>query len=888
MTMVSSGKKLKKPQRAARLPSRKVGNSWLVQAVLTGLILSVVIWPQATVNSQSTCNPPVFKTGKTITADFCRYWLDNGGVSIFGEPITDPAFEISPQTGERLLTQWFERHRFELHPKSGGGSEVRLGKLGLELRAEAINKGPVGEIDPDFRPAAPLGDPDFPADQQMYFDQTKHNLRFKFLDYWKKNGGEERLGLPISEERLEFEPETQRYFVTQWFERARMEYHPENQTTTDVLLGLLGAQLRKPDAERQKRLDFQWKLGRSGTFLDQPNSVFVDGTGNIYINDRASGRIDKYNSKYKLVNYWFMVGGGTRLPALEGGTQAIAGFAKAPPNNTLGGTPAPTPTPTPKPSVSPTPGQAQEKPPILYSLAPNKTNLVRRLMVTGEWQTIELKPSGDADSDTPNFGLAVGSDESIYVLKSAAYANYLVFKYNAKGDFINKFVRRGEVTDPTAIAVSGDKLYLADGNAGKYFVFDSADNGKGEALNKDGFNLPGIGKPRTILSIAVDANGNVMVGETGKITRFDSRNSGPLEFPITAGRAVGQLMNPAGMVTDLKGNLYVADPANHRVIVVDQAGNPRDRIESEPFNLDGNLGAARSVVVTSGSSSLVLVADPVNEVIQKFDATGKFLSRWTAKGVASLAVSPAGEVYGLNTGQATVTKFDIDGKQLAQWGGVGADKGKFRFPGGIAVGKDGSVFVADTGNQRIQKFDPKGAALTTWGTKGPGEKEFGGSGLSDLYSGPTSIAVEPSSGNLYVVDSASARIIKYDPNGAFLGVLTQANVDPSRPFEPIAVAAPAFQVEKQQSSSVNTTPGPASSSVDDTGLTNGIYIMALQGIYKLNAQDGLSFTYFAAAPLPGTDGGDGNIHNLTGLAVDNNGNIFTTDNFSRLQKFRYK
>jgi hypothetical protein len=64
--------------------------------------------------------------------------------------------------------------------------------------------------------------------------------------------------------------------------------------------------------------------------------------------------------------------------------------------------------------------------------------------------------------------------------------------------------------------------------------------------------------------------------------------------------------------------------------------------------------------------------------------------------------------------------------------------------------------------------------------------------------------------------------------------------------------------------------------------------MALQGIYKLNAQDGLSFTYFAAAPLPGTDGGDGNIHNLTGLAVDNNGNIFTTDNFSRLQKFRYK
>ncbi len=828
--MFLSGKNLRK---ASSLIYKRVGNSWLIQSILAALVLSVIVWPQAT--AQSTCNPPPFTTGKTITADFCRYWLDNGGVSIFGQPITDPAFEVSPDTGERILTQWFERHRFELHPKAGGGNEVTLGKLGRELRSEALNKGPVGEIDPDFRPSEPLVDPDFPADQQRYFDETKHNLRFKFLNYWTKNGAQERLGLPISEERLEFEPETQRYYVTQWFERSRMEYHPENPAETDVLLGLLGAQIRKPDTERQKRLDFQWKLGRSGTFLDQPNSVFVDGTGNIYVNDRASARIDKYNAKFKPVNYWFLVGGGTNLPALEGGTQAIAGIAKAPQNNTgPGGTPAapPTPTATPKPGVTPTPAnQGQEKPPILYSLAPNKTNLVRRLTAEGKWETIELKPSGDADSDTPNIGLAIGTNDSFYVLKSPAFANYLVFKYSTKGDFIAKFVRRGEVSDPTAIAVKGDKLYLADGSAGKYFVFDAGDTSKGEALNKDGFSLPNTGKPRNIQSIAVDLNGNVLVGESGKITRFDINNSGPAEFPITAGRAVGQLLNPVGMSTDLKGNLYVADPANHRVIVVDTAGNPRQTIQSDPYNLDGNLGTARSVVVTSGTNAVVLVADPVNQRIEKFDATGKFLGQWTTSGVASLAISPAGEVYALSTGQGLVTKYDVDGKQLAQWGGIGADKGKFRFPGAIAVGKDNSVFVADTGNQRIQKFDPKGASLAAWGTKGPGDKEFGGNGLSDLYNGPTSIAVEPSTGNLYVVDSASARIIKYDPNGTFLGVLTQANVDPSRPFEPIAVAAPAFQVEKQQSSTSNTTPGPVTSSVDDTGLTNGIYIMALQGIY---------------------------------------------------------
>ncbi len=340
------------------------------------------------------------------------------------------------------------------------------------------------------------------------------------------------------------------------------------------------------------------------------------------------------------------------------------------------------------------------------------------------------------------------------------------------------------------------------------------------------------------------------------------------------------------MATDLKGNLYVADPANHRVIVVDQAGNPRDTIQSEPYNLEGNLGSARSVVITSGTNSVILVADPVNQRIEKFDITGKYLSQWTSNGVSAQAISPAGDVYALNTAQGQVTKFDLEGKQLAQFGKVGGANGEFRFPNAIAVGKDSSLYVADTGNQRIQKFDDKGVFQKAWGAKGAGDQEFGGDGISDLYSGPTSIAVEPSTGNLYVVDSASARILKFDPDGGFLGLLTQANIEPNRTFEPVAVAAPALQISKQQAS--NGTPTPAPTTVDDTGLTSGIYIMALKGVYKLNAQDQFQFSYFADAPLPGTDGGDGNVENLTGIAVDNNGNIFTTDNFSRLQKFHYK
>ena len=47
-------------------------------------------------------------------------------------------------------------------------------------------------------------------------------------------------GLPITPEREETSPSDGKVYRTQWFERARFEYHPENPTPSNVLLGLLG------------------------------------------------------------------------------------------------------------------------------------------------------------------------------------------------------------------------------------------------------------------------------------------------------------------------------------------------------------------------------------------------------------------------------------------------------------------------------------------------------------------------------------------------------------------------------------------------------------------------------------------------------------------------
>ncbi len=60
------------------------------------------------------------ETNHTVSGKFLEYWRNNGGLTAYGYPITDAQSEVDPETGKTLLTQWFERNRFELHPEKRG------------------------------------------------------------------------------------------------------------------------------------------------------------------------------------------------------------------------------------------------------------------------------------------------------------------------------------------------------------------------------------------------------------------------------------------------------------------------------------------------------------------------------------------------------------------------------------------------------------------------------------------------------------------------------------------------------------------------------------------------------------------------------------------------
>ncbi|PZS00981.1 MAG: hypothetical protein DLM69_05680, partial [Candidatus Chloroheliales bacterium] len=86
-------------------------------------------------------------TQHNISADFQDYWTRNGGLALFGYPISEAYLDHG------FMVQWFERARFELHPELPPAYRVSLGLLGTE--ALKTNSGPQYSVGITDQPAAP-------------------------------------------------------------------------------------------------------------------------------------------------------------------------------------------------------------------------------------------------------------------------------------------------------------------------------------------------------------------------------------------------------------------------------------------------------------------------------------------------------------------------------------------------------------------------------------------------------------------------------------------------------------------------------------------------------------------------------------------------------------
>jgi sortase (surface protein transpeptidase) len=73
------------------------------------------------------------ETNHTLRGTFKQYWQSNGGLQVFGFPLTEEFVETNAADGKPYTVQYFERNRFESHPESADPHyQVLLGLLGLE------------------------------------------------------------------------------------------------------------------------------------------------------------------------------------------------------------------------------------------------------------------------------------------------------------------------------------------------------------------------------------------------------------------------------------------------------------------------------------------------------------------------------------------------------------------------------------------------------------------------------------------------------------------------------------------------------------------------------------------------------------------------------------
>lgn len=207
-----NGRTARRRARAERRSSRGL------VALLLAVVLGVALAPAAAAQTAAPAQPLYFpQTGHNVEYPFLDYFVQNGAASRFGYPIT----EAYPDDPTGMLIQYFQRARLEWHPGNPDPYKVQLGLLGEQLNRR--------------QPALAAQDIPSPSDPSChYFPETGHAACFQFLEYWRANGGLDQFGYPIAAPGLE------NGRIVQYFQRARLEWHPERVENQRVVLAPLG------------------------------------------------------------------------------------------------------------------------------------------------------------------------------------------------------------------------------------------------------------------------------------------------------------------------------------------------------------------------------------------------------------------------------------------------------------------------------------------------------------------------------------------------------------------------------------------------------------------------------------------------------------------------
>ena len=360
----------------------------------------------------------------------------------------------------------------------------------------------------------------------------------------------------------------------------------------------------------------------------------------------------------------------------------------------------------------------------------------------------------------------------------------------------------GTFNEPRGVAFGGPAglAYVADRNDNTVRIFDPA----GMPAGNFGTNGSGAGQFVRPAGVAVDdLAGRIYVTERGN-QRVQVFDSGRNHVSYLSGFP-NALDNPRGVAADAPaGRVYVADSEHHRVLVFDAAYefSVADPADNQTLTVSVPAGGVQDAAGNDNlESNTVRIAigsppDPTPAVstehpsptgaetiafrlafdrpadLATFDASDISVSSGTVQNLHSLmrndgnithddfddpgdvAVNASGYIYVANTKNNTVAIFDPD-RQF-----IGIFPGDFNQPGGVTIDGSGSVYVADTYNNRIKIFD---SALRLTDT------------IVKDFNRPFSVAVDDASGRIYVADTFADRVQVFHANWTRISYVTGFN-----------------------------------------------------------------------------------------------------------------
>jgi uncharacterized protein (TIGR03437 family) len=409
----------------------------------------------------------------------------------------------------------------------------------------------------------------------------------------------------------------------------------------------------------------------------------------------------------------------------------------------------------------------------------------------------------------------------------STYAGTGVSGYN--GDRIKAI--DAQLNSPTALAIDASgNLYIADEGNSRVRVISSdgtintvAGNGSAGTLGDGG---PATQAQVNALAVAVDAQGNLYISTldyhirkvdaTGMISTIaGTSNPG---YAGDGGPAIDASMGQApALICDAKGDLYLADPDNGYVRMIDTSGIIHPVAGSGPFGFTADYIPAAAAVMSPTGLAL--------------DSTGNnlYISDITLDAVRVVDLT-------------TTLIHSVAGNTNAGFLGDGGPplQAELDYPAGLTLDSSNNIYVGDVINQRVRKV--AGNTISTFAGTSDGD---GGTATSAFLNFPEGLAVDAAS-NVVVADTGNFVARRFTLGG---------NINTfGKSFGPFAVAV-------DTSGNFYVT--------DDEPLVLEITKAGVTSVVAGDSQSGYS----------GDNGPATNamIDNPTGVAVDAAGNVYFTD-----------